>query len=87
MMQFAVYMGFKEIYLLGCDCDYCQPKKHFIEFSHRHKIKTLESERVIYVHGEFKKFADSHGVKVVNCTRGGKLEVYPRMALEDVLAH
>ena len=24
MMQFAVYMGFKEIYLLGCDCNYNQ---------------------------------------------------------------
>lgn len=36
-------------------------------------------------HYEFKKFADSLGIKIVNCTRGGMLEVYPRMNLEDVL--
>ena len=42
-------------------------------------------ERLIYVHSKFKEFADNHGVKVVNCTRGGMLEVYPRIALEEVL--
>ncbi len=85
-LQFAVYMGFKEIYLLGCDCNYRQEKQHFIEVEHRNTIPLNDGEKLIHIHGEFKKFADSHGVKVINCTRGGMLEVYPRMPLEDVLA-
>ena len=32
MMQIAAYMGFKEIYLLGCDCDYSGEKKHFKDY-------------------------------------------------------
>ena len=28
-IQLAVYMGFSEIYLTGCDCNYTSPKKHF----------------------------------------------------------
>lgn len=85
MMQFAVYMGFKEIYLLGCDCNYKQEKQHFITFEHRNNVVTSVGEKMILVHTEFRKFADAHGVKVVNCTRGGMLEAYPRMTLEEVL--
>ena len=86
MLQFAVWMGFKEIYLLGCDCNYSQPKQHFIEYGHRNTIHSGEGERLLYVHAEFRKFADAHGVRVINCTRGGMLEAYPRMTLEDVLS-
>lgn len=32
-----------------------------------------------------KKYADAHNIKIINCTRGGMLEVFPRMKLEDVL--
>ena len=86
MMQFAVYMGFKEIYLLGCDCNYDQKQQHFIELDHRNVIPLNDGGKLIRVHEKFKEFADARGVKVINCTRGGMLEVYPRMQLEDVLA-
>ena len=33
-----------------------------------------------------KKYADANGIKIVNSTRGGKLEVFPREALETVLS-
>lgn len=42
-------------------------------------------EKLIKAHSEFKKFAESVGVKVFNCTRGGMLEVYPRVELKNVL--
>ena len=32
---------------------------------------------------EFKKYADKHGIKIYNATRGGKLEVFPRKNLDD----
>lgn len=86
LMQFAVYMGFKEIYLLGCDCTYTKGQTHFVKFGHRNTMKIEDGIKFIRVHEKFKEFADSRGVKVINCTRGGMLEVYPRMQLEDVLA-
>ncbi len=32
-----------------------------------------------------KKYADTHGIKIYNATRGGKLEVFPRVELDDLL--
>ncbi len=85
MMQIAVYMGFKEIYLIGCDCNYEKNKEHFIDHGVKDPYAPQLGERFIYVHGKFKEFAQKKGVKVVNCTRGGMLEVYPRATLESVL--
>lgn len=85
ILQMACYLGFKEIYLLGCDCNYNQKKGHFIEYGHTDPKAAIMGDKMIAGHYEFKKFADSLGIKIVNCTRGGMLEVYPRMNLEDVL--
>lgn len=32
-----------------------------------------------------KKYADQNGIKIINATRGGKLEVFPRQSLESIL--
>lgn len=85
LLQLACYMGFKEIYLIGCDCNYRQEKKHFLEFGYTDPHHAIAGDKIICSHIEFKKFADKKGIKVVNCTRGGMLEVYPRMTLEEVL--
>lgn len=85
MCQFAVYMGFNEICFLGCDCNYNIPKAHFIEHGVKDAVADIVGERLIYVHGKFKEWAETKGVKVYNCTRGGMLEVYQRRSLEDVL--
>lgn len=37
------------------------------------------------VYEELKKYADKHGIKMYNATRGGKLEVYQRVNLEEVV--
>lgn len=85
ILQMACYMGFKEIYLLGCDCNYTQKKNHFIDYDYKDPRIAVSGDSLIQGHYEFKKFADAMGVKVVNCTRGGMLKVYPRKKLEDVL--
>lgn len=85
VLQIACYMGFKKIYLLGCDCNYNQPKTHFIEYGHKDPKAAIMGDKMIEAHREFKKFADSIGVEVFNCTRGGMLEEYPRKSLETVL--
>lgn len=85
IMQMACYMGFKNIYLLGSDCNYNQKKSHFVEYGHSDPKATIMGDKMIQGHYEFNKFANSIGVRVVNCTRGGMLEVYPRESLESVL--
>lgn len=43
-------------------------------------------DRSLVVYRLLKKYADRHGIKIYNATRGGNLEVFPRVKLEDVLA-
>ena len=31
-----------------------------------------------------KRFCDEHGIKIYNATRGGKLEVFPRVDFDEV---
>ena len=85
LMQLAVYMGFNEICLLGCDCTYQGNKKNFIEHGAIDPNFDIAGLRLIYIHSLFRDFAVKRGVKVYNCTRGGMLEEYPRKALEEVL--
>ncbi len=86
MLQIAVYMGFKEIFLLGCDCSYDKSgKHHIVESGFFDKQSATAGERMIFAHGVAKEFIDKHGIKVYNATRGGMLEVYQRVRLEDIL--
>lgn len=96
-LELAFYMGFKEIYLLGIDHNYTveidiNGKKHTNKNVASHfKEDSDKSPCFIYKDAltkEFeicKRYADQHGVKVVNVTRGGKLEVFERDTLEHVL--
>lgn len=85
-LQLAVYMGFKEIYLIGCDCDYSGEKKHFEDYEiTRTRPVVGEEQRVILTYELAKKYADAHGIKIYNATRGGKLEVFERVNFEEVV--
>ncbi len=91
-LQIAVYMGFNEIYLLGADCNYLQDKKYFAEDKNRgkedyftKKFYAANTDKFILAYEVAKKFADIHGVKIYNATRGGLLEVFPRANLDEVV--
>ena len=98
-MELAMYMGFNEIYLLGTDNNYpiqidkygkkvidntvkshfdgggsTEKNRHFIH------VDAMNSNYEV-----FKKYAETHGIKIYNATRGGKLEVFERVRLEDIL--
>lgn len=78
-IQLAYFLGFTEIYLLGCDCTY---SGHFDESGEKEQVvkpKYFEAYECA------KEFCEGKGVKIVNCTRGGMLEVFPRDSLENVL--
>ncbi len=97
---FAVYMGFKEIYLLGVDhnfrvtisddgnvvtdnnvTDYfCKNYDKDVEDKVTHDLrKTTNSYRAM------KAFCEKNNVTIKNATRGGKLEVFERASIDDLL--
>lgn len=85
----AMYMGFSEIYLLGADNDYLGDKIHFIKtdgdlpIDYELAIKTQKCMDMAY--NELKRIADERDIKIYNATRGGKLEVFPRVTIENIL--
>lgn len=85
-LQLAVYMGFKEIYLLGADCNYSGAKVHFNEYDKDAGKKDFGGlgDHMIEGYQVAKEWADKHDVKIYNATRGGKLEVFQRVDLEKI---
>ena len=93
-IELAMYMGFKEIYLLGIDCNYDpKGKMHFIENSlddiYRKspgKIR-MRNMNVGYMQEAYKQmegYSKEHGVKIYNATRGGKLEAFERVDFDSL---
>ncbi len=86
-LHLTYYMGFKNNYLLGCDCDYSG--------MHRFDGAMTDELRGPGVMGEWegifksyevcKKTFEDAGCRIVNCTVGGKLEVFERENLEDLI--
>lgn len=86
LIQIAIYMGFTEIYLTGADCSYKKGvNNHVVESGFVDKNEEKNHDKMITGYKAAKEYADSNGIKIINCTRGGMLEVFPRMSLEEVL--
>lgn len=96
-IETAIYLGFKEIVLIGMDhnysriidkngvghcddsvIDYSLMQKHdFVYFIYKDALDSCFSC--------YRKYCENHGIKIVNATRGGKLEIFDRVKLEDIL--
>ncbi|WP_246943865.1 6-hydroxymethylpterin diphosphokinase MptE-like protein [Bacillus pinisoli] len=102
-IQLAVYMGFKEIYLIGVDHNYgvIKTKNGSIEYNEmligkdyfdEKYYKSIEENKEIPVnlyemteaYLSAKKHCDDIGVKIYNATRGGKLDVFPRVNFDEL---
>ncbi len=98
--QLAVYMGFKKIYLIGVDHNFSvvqndkgeiikddSVKDYFAEeYNHDKKdlyIPNLDESTRTFI--TMKKYCDEHEIEVYNATRGGKLEVFPRVDFNEVM--
>jgi hypothetical protein len=101
VLQVTYYMGFKEVYLLGCDCNYDSDvtKRYFDgklmsneeeswikKFDPINPQFTNDWSRSFASYEVAKKMYESVGRKIVNCTVGGKLEVFERRKLEAVMS-
>lgn len=92
-IELALYLGFSEIVLLGCD---------FSQFTVRREIHLYDTDKVedripevwqdllghtiaIMQHESLYSCAQKQGVKVVNATKDSFLDVYPHVNLSDWL--
>lgn len=104
-IELAMYMGFKEIILLGYDCTFSvRGSRHagneeiykqddaFLEkdrnrLKDRHmSIEEYDKHLLNMIMSDYKsdrEYAEKHGVKIWNATRGGRLEIFKRKQLED----
>lgn len=95
--QLAAYMGFKEIYLIGVDHHFRitqndrgeilvdnTVKDYFTDRYNEDKeqlyIPNTERSTLTYV--AMDRHCKARGIKVFNATRGGRLEVFPRVEFE-----
>lgn len=97
-LQVAYYMGFKEVYLLGCDCDF-SGSLHFdgaptVSEDGIAKLRptdpgyiqfTNDWSRIFESYEMCKKVYEEDGREIINATVGGKLEVFKRMKLEEII--
>jgi hypothetical protein len=99
-LPLAWHMGIREVYLLGCDCDYqikapSDAKAYFYDFS-KHTTSTSKFEtldriwgpggEIFQVYEIAKRGAESLGMQIFNSTEGGLLEVFKRVPYERVLS-
>ena len=95
-VQLAIYMGFKEIYLLGVDHNYSRvyeaSGKVRIDssvqdyFDNKKYDNTYPANLIAtqYAYTIAREYCDAHGIKICNATRGGKLEVFERVDFDSL---
>ncbi len=89
-IQLAIYLGFEKIYLLGVDNSYIPGKQqHFSENQTKADVMRdelteyeLELNQKVYMNS--RKYAEEKGIQIYNATRGGKLEIFNRVNLDEL---
>ena len=99
--QFAAYMGFTEIYLIGVDHHFQISQNNQGEIVIDNSVKDYFSEKYnedkaqLYIpntekstetYVAMKMKCERKGIKVYNATRGGKLEVFPRVQFDELFS-
>lgn len=96
MIEIAVYMGFRELYIIGCDNSYGLEKKKdgtiintgtesYFAGSSPNDNKVVGATWEMNIAYEFaRKYADTHGIKIYNATRGGHLEAFERVNFDSL---
>ena len=94
-IQLAIYMGFKEIYLLGVDNNYSKTLStdgkivtddSVVDYFDKKKydVNPAPIATNLYAYGIAKEYCDNHSIKIRNATRGGKLEVFERVGFDSL---
>ncbi len=99
-LQLAVHLGLSPIYIIGCDHNYktktgangeCFVDTKFTNHFHGdylslgEKIKRAPVEKMNNAFLHARSYADRKNIKIYNATRGGCLDVFDRVDLDDLL--
>ena len=88
-ISLAMYLGFSEIILIGADNDYLGKAQYFDEtyvpylsdYFYSKKCQKINNKTYEFIYKE----ASKRGISILNATRGGYVEAFPRKKLEDIL--
>ena len=96
-IECALYMGYKKIYLLGCDFNsYAVVKdEHFYDgqeggraFASEHVVGDLIRCALVHKqHFALQECSKKRGIKIMNLTEGSLVSAYERGHLEDILVN
>ena len=85
----SILMGYKEIYLLGCDFNSFTTPKPLHCYNDKDEIKTLSLAQdllayadVAKYHEKLQELAERKGVSIFNATRGSLIDAYERIELD-----
>lgn len=99
-IQMAVYMGFKEIYLIGVDHNFSMyedkngniirdetVKDYFCDNYNedREKLEIPNLDDSTKAYISARRYCDKNNIKIYNATRGGKLEVFKRVSFDKII--
>jgi len=87
-LHIAYYMGFKKVYLLGCDCDFSEQYHFYTDMSNPSaswEDGSIEIPLWFESYKMCKKAYEADGREIINATVGGKLEVFKRQSLEEIM--
>ena len=94
-IETAIFMGFKEIYLIGLDNNFSR----WIDENGKIHLSNVDDYKLIKAHDFnyfcyqdavnscfdcYRKYADKRGIKIYNATRGGNLNSYERINFDDL---
>lgn len=87
---YAIYMGFKVIYVLGADNNFAGKQKHFLpseEDSRTDYDRAILAQKANDMGYKYvNSIAQNRNVKIYNATRGGNIQEFERVCLDDVLS-
>jgi hypothetical protein len=87
------FLGFDEVYIIGCDLDYSAPDKYFYDLNardlaHENRPEIADRRRdMVFANREFelmRAFYEASGQKLVNAGRGGNLNTLERVSFESL---
>jgi hypothetical protein len=100
-IQLAVHLGLDPIYLIGCDhfydgtlgqgsggpVDPGQTENHFMAGYTKpgQLMNPAQVSRMTLSYKWAQRYAEEHGIRIINATRGGHLEVFARADLDELL--
>lgn len=88
-IQIAAYMGFSRIYLLGLDN--FDPSHKEGQYGHFYQEKEIVPvnfvDKIDRGYIAARQYADSHGIKIINATRGGCLEAFDRVDFDSLFVN